>query len=174
MFGSMMTCENIQLFWQQLKHNGNIYQDALVYRQLQILNTLSNSLQQSVVGLLIFIVTLALSMNLSLLIGLISETEEDTSIIMWALFGAIAVDSAAVLLVLLGGMVAVHKTSRDKLQDAKNLTISSRWSNKYWRSCSLLKAKFGDNNFLEKLTPLRCFDMGIQLSVQFLLLSRST
>ncbi len=130
MFGSMMILENIELFWQQLKHNDNIYQNALVYRQLQILNILSNSLQQSCVGLLIFIVTLALSMNLSLLIGSIGAAGKDTSFIMQALFVAVAANCAAVLLVILGGMVAGYKRSREKLEHAKNLTIASRWSKK--------------------------------------------
>jgi len=74
-------------------------------------------------------------------------------------------------------MVAVHKTSEKMLVEANRLVGSlemSRymklWVKRFWRSCDEVKIRFGDNNFLDTLTPLRCMDTSMNLTVQVLLL----
>ncbi len=177
MFGAMMTRESIEMFWQQYKHSTNIYRDALVYRQLQIINILGNVLQKSCLGLFICVVTLAFSMNFSLLIGSISGQQQESNIIMVLMFAAVSSNTMALLLVLLGGMVEVHKQSKYTIEAGKRLksthTKYHGWTKRFWKSCPILKTKFGYGSFLEELTPLRCVDLGFGLTVQFLLLSTS-
>lgn len=88
-------------------------------------------------------------------------------------------DGVANNMVLLEGMVSMCAYSKIVLERAKYLTVDfvSRREKllikKIWRSCDKIKVKFGDSNFLEELTPLRCLDFSVDMTVQLLLLSSS-
>jgi len=43
-------------------------------------------------------------------------------------------------------------------------------SQKFYESCSPVRIKLGENNFLEEKTPLRCIDFAMGLTINFLLL----
>ncbi len=176
--GSSMTLENIKMFWKRLQNSTDIYRDSLVYRQFQIFNSLSNYLQTTCLGVVVYTTIFALSINLSLVIGFNNFPRENISSIMIGLFLIVAIENGVVILVIQGGLVSVYIASKRTILGAKHLELSiasnknRKWARKFWRSCEILKAKFGNGNFLEELTPLRCLDFAFGLTVQFLLLSR--
>ncbi len=174
---TMLIQENVQLFWKQLKASHNKYNDAMLYRQLQIFNTLCNSVQQSCLCVFIAGQTVLVSVMLCLLVGHVNEKYEETNKVMIATFTIMTVDGTLTILLTLGGMASVFKDSKSTLSATKRLesTLMVKrerlWLQKYLRSCSEIKVKFGDNNFIEELTPLRCVHFAIDLTAQFLLLS---
>lgn len=70
-------------------------------------------------------------------------------------------------------MVSVCEYSKKVLKQSKKVKeISMRRKNKVlvknlWRPCDKIKVRFGDNNFLHELTPLRCVDFSFDMTVQF-------
>lgn len=176
--GTIIFRHNIVLFWKRYKQCTYFYKDAILYRQLQILNTLSNSVQQKCLGVLISGATLFFSMNLSLVIGIVKgSNEQDFKSLMVFIHAVVINDATGGLLLLIGGMVAAYAESKQKLKCVKQLEstyktrICRRWSRRYWASCPILKTKFGDNNFLDEGTPLKCLDFAFNLTVQFLLVA---
>lgn len=175
----MMCKECLQIFLTRLKCRSDIYTDGLLYREIQIMNVISNSVQQRFLGITMTNFTIGLAMLFNLLVGFVNRTCEETNFIMIIGFALLAVDCILGLLVLLAGMAVVYVESKRKLDECKRVTelykVAScrRWTKRYWRSCYILKVKFGDGNFLEKLTPLKCLDVAFNLTVQFLLLSRN-
>ncbi len=176
---TMMLHENVVHFWERYKNTRDIYKDAILYRQLQILNILYNKVQQTFLGVFMLGVTLTLALNLSLLIGMIKGYYKESNLFMISINLIITIDAAAALLVIIGGMVSVYAESKRKLDNVKRLgsnftsRFCRRWLRRYWRSCTILKTKFGDNNFLEESTPLTCLNLSFDVAVQFLLLARS-
>lgn len=145
-----------------------------LYRELQLLNTFSNCVQQNIIGSLILGAIVATSTGLGLLVKL---NENMANVMVYGAMGMAFVDGITMLMILLGGMVSVCASSKIVLKQAKFLELSmvpkknKMWVKRVWRSCDKLKIKFGDNNFLEELTPLRCLDFSVGLTVQLLLLS---
>ncbi len=86
------------------------------------------------------------------------------------------VDSISFKLFVLGGMMRTYSMSKEVLANLKRLSFESRrervWCRKFLKSCDKLKIAFGDCNFLDELTPLRCLDVSVNLSVLILLLTR--
>lgn len=92
----------------------------------------------------------------------------------------IFLNGGSALLFLLGNLAELHLQSLKSLQCMKDLHRTVRLSlkeRKYLKrlvkSCSLIKAGFGSNNFVESLTPLNCIDFANCLTVQLLLLSKT-
>lgn len=91
--------------------------------------------------------------------------------------GLSMVDGFSTFMILFGGMVSMCAKSKTLLRQAKGVTgeLSSKkekmLNKKLWRSCDKIKVKFGDNNFLEELTPLRCLNASAEMTVQCMLLS---
>lgn len=54
--------------------------------------------------------------------------------------------------------VGIHRTMR-------------LWQEKFFISCSVIKVKFGANNFADKLTPLKAANVSLSFTVQLLLLN---
>ncbi len=129
--------------------------------------------------LLVFIYCeiLTVSVLLALLVGFLSGADKDSNIVMMATFMVTVVDAIICILVILGGIVSVYIKSKVTLQATKRLGFgisckrSRNWMRRFFRSCDVIKIKFGDNNFLEELTPFKCLDFSLNLTVQFLLLS---
>lgn len=113
--------------------------------------------------------------GLGLLVKL-NEKMDVNAMIYVAMIMAFA-DGVTMLMILLGGMVSVCASSKRVLQEAKSMkkNCASRKNQllvkKLWLSCDKIKIKFGDSNFLEELTPLRCLDFSAGMTVQILLLS---
>lgn len=167
------------MFRVELKSSSNIYRDALIYRQFQILNTLTNVVQTRILEVFIGAVILSLSMNLGVLIGISNAAQSESNIFMIAVFLLETVNGVLAILVIVGGMVWVYTKSKHIIVVAKKLEwknenrATQRWARRYWLSCVPLKIKFGDTNYLEELTPFKSLGFSLNLSVQFLLLSRS-
>ncbi len=64
---------------------------------------------------------LSLSMNLSLLIKSLGGSQQETETIMLAMFAVVTLNAIATILVMIGGIVAVHKKSKVTLEAAKKL-----------------------------------------------------
>ncbi len=118
-------------------------------------------------------------MSLASLVKFSKGTSEVASLVMMTTLGIAVIDCMFGILVILGGMVAVYTISKKTLTRAK-LAVSQttmsrydrRWAKRFLRSCNAIKIKFGANNFFDELTPLRCLDSSLNLTVQVLLLSR--
>ncbi len=177
--GTLKIRENTKIFWKRFKNSTNIYSDALLYRQLQIINILSNTFQQDCLGILIAGAILTASMNLSALIGFMDDGHQENNVFIMLVHMLMSNNSVATMLLLVGCMVSVYMESKDKLAKTKRLrivyksNIVRKWTRRYWRSCSMLKTQFGDNNFLEESTPIKCLDFSFNLTAQFLLLARN-
>ncbi len=177
--GAMLTRESLHAFWEGSTRSNNIYKNVVVYRQFQILNTLSNLIQRNCLGLLIVVGIIVMASCIGLLVGFFNGAENDTNIFLVAALVILTVDGILCYLVYLGGLVLVYTDCKRRLEFAKRLewgcgsNADRRWVKRFWKSCDVLKTRFGEDNYLEELTPLNCIDMVFNLAVQFLLLSRN-
>lgn len=150
-----------------------------LYRQLQLINTFGNNVQKNILGSLILTAIVATSAGLGLLVQLNGRMGNETNAMILVAMGMAFADGLANNMILLEGMVSMCANSKNVLKRAKYLTVDfvSRRENllikKIWISCDKIKVKFGDSNFLEELTPLRCLDFSVDMAVQLLLLSGS-
>ncbi len=178
--GSMTSKECLQIFLIKIKSGKEIFKDAVLYRELCIINILCNCVQQKYVEILMGMAICLLSISLNLMVMFINQSsQEQTNGLIVVLFALVVAECVFVLLVIFEGMVGVYKESKYKLRICKRMmnTYESvkcrRWIRRYWGSCNVLKIKFGEVNFFEELTPLRCLDLAFNLTVQLILLSRS-
>ncbi len=176
----MTILEYIQQFRTQSQaFMQNIYKQALVYRQFQVLNKMSNFLQQTCLQLFMTSAMIAVSMNLGLLVASFNGSLEEANVFLMGSFLMVTVNGTICILVVFGGMAAVYAESKHLIADEKRLELTfksrmnKRWCRMYWRSCSTIQFKFGNSNFLEEHTPLKCFDCVLNLTVQTLILSRN-
>lgn len=166
-------------FWKKLDSSLNVYNDSLMYRQYQVFNTLTNELQKTCLGVMICATILSISMTLSVLIEMSSKFHADKNIFMITALVTGAVTSAVTLLTIPGRQISVYTISERCVAAAKKTictykpNATQKWARRYWRSCNQLKIKFGDTNYLEKLTQLKCISLSLDLTIQFLLLSRA-
>lgn len=89
-------------------------------------------------------------------------------------FSSCCTNGFLIVMICLGGMVADRKESKkvlleNKMTNGKNCA-EGKVSRKFWRSCAIIKIKFGSQNYVEELKPLNCLDFSIGLVMQFLLL----
>ncbi len=118
-----------------------------------------------------------LSTIICALVRFSNGTFGETNSLMIASFGVMAVNGFFAILVSLGGLVSVFIKSKEIKKGSKMLEISyncrkeRKWARRYWKSCNVIKIKFGESNFLEELTPLKSLHFSLDLTVQFLLLS---
>ncbi len=178
MIGAMTSKECLQIFLSRVKSGKEIYEAALLYREIYIINILCNFVQQKFIGIVMSLVISTLSISLNLMVMHINRSSKvDSKSFIVAFFGLIVVECVFVILVIFEGMVGVNKESKYKLRICKRMVgiyepvKCKRWLRKYWRSCNVLKVKFGDVNFFEELTLLKCLDLSFNLTVQILLLS---
>ncbi len=156
----------------------NIYESLGMYRKLHLLNSLYNQVQKHILGVIMICAMLGISISLALLVASLSNSEQEANLIAIIAFVVAIMNSTIILLCFLSEMVAVRTKTENYLMKVKKLELRQTgrekrmWIRRYWRSCATVKIKFGENNFLEKLTPLRCLDFSVNLTVQFLLLSR--
>ncbi len=177
--GPMLMRDAIELFWKKFESGTNIQSNSEIYRKLQMFIVLLNSIQQNCFAVLLVSLLFIMSVCLGLLVKFSNEMSEEVSPIMMLTLGITVIDSMFGILVILGGMVEVFRTSKKKLVVTKVVIAQTnmsrfdrRWAKRFWRSCTIIKIKFGENNFFDELTPLRCLDFSLNLTVQVLLLSR--
>lgn len=173
---TMMFRKSINLVKSRLKSTTNYLQDAQLYRQFQIFNTFGNIIQQYIVLVLLIAATSCMSISLMSLVRLSSNLNDRNNIFVLLVYGISASNGTFAMLVLLGGMVSVYTESNNLFKIVKKLDLSCgnrvdrMWRRRYWKSCTLIKFKFGDSNFIETLTPLRCLDFSLNFTLQLLLL----
>ncbi len=165
--------ESAHILWEKLQRTTEFYKSTVIYRELQLLNIFCNIVQQSCLGLGIAAAIFIISASVALLVRI------ENNFLIKLTLGIAAIDSLVCLLLVVSGMTSVHKKSKKILKSVyilqKQRTIMSKsilmWSRKFWISCDCIKIKFGEMNYLEELTPLKCFDFSLNLTVQILLLS---
>ncbi len=168
--------EKLQYFLTALKNCVELHHNLQMYRDLQIFNTLLNKVQHNCLAIMMAGNIIISSVSLVFLVRVGNSNVIGLNLI---IIGAIVfafVDSISFILFLLGGMIQTYILSKKLLANVKRLGYKSRqervWSRKFLKSCDKIRIKFSDCNFLEELTPLRCFDIAVNLSVQILLLTR--
>jgi len=151
----------------------SVYENAKVYRFIQILAVLFNSIFRQLLLILITGSIFVASVCLAACVKLNWNFSNVFSLIMSLSLG---VDTTAVLIVVLGGMVTSYLQSKLTFQNLRLISLSkfSKRESKHFqlflKSCPHIKIRFGSTNFLEPLTPLNCVAFVINLTVQMLLL----
>lgn len=150
---------------------------CMMYRHIQLLTNLCNEVHQKYL-LSSMIVTSILILSCSLVPLVQIPISSDNAPVLCMLLGA-CLDSLFYELFCLGGMVTVHKKSKIFIRKLKleacivsESVGNGRWTRKFARSCAPIKIKFGSNNFIEELTPLKCLTCSLRLTVQILLVAR--
>lgn len=148
-----------------------------MYRHVQLLSSIGNEIQQKT---LIFPVIVACVLNSAYCLAMMVVTPftSENCIVHCVLVG-VYLDTTFYLLFCLGGMVAVRKMSKYFLRklNAQFYLSPSRIKERkaiksLKRSVKLIKIKFGTNNFVEELTPLRFLNLAARISIQILLSER--
>lgn len=147
----------------------------IAFRQIQVLVTLANNIsQESALTSLIIAGIAGISTGLAMLIRIPWTSD---NIIKLFIFMCCTINGFLILLVCLGGMVAVHRESKHLLQKTKRThhytgksQMERKMYRKFWRCCAVTKIKFGGTNYVEELTPVNCLNFSINVTVQFLLL----
>ncbi len=178
---STMLISNImEIFWNRLKFGRDLYYDAVLYRQIQVINILYNLLQQDSLLLFMYSQMTVVSVLLAILVGFMNGRNGKSNIVLVLTFVVINGEAVIGILVILGGMVLIYMKSKHILKDARRLVVKienkrdRKWLRKFFRSCAIFRVKFGSSNFLEELTPFRCIDFAFNLTIQFVLLSTNT
>ncbi|CAL8121079.1 unnamed protein product [Orchesella dallaii] len=112
------------------------------------------------------------SVSMAAMIRLNWDNSNVLSILM-AVF--VFINTMAVLVISLGGMVTVHLKSKELGQQFKWSSVEykrgqMKWLSKFIKSCGFIKIYFGRTNFLEALTPVHCINFTINFSLQLLLI----
>lgn len=149
-----------------------------MYRNVQVLSTLWNKVQQNLLGAFIVGATLDVASSLALLSKGVKEKSFNNLTI--GALGLTAIEGIAGLLLMLETPISINRESKKLLANVKQYQymkvgipgMKSKWGKLFWKSCAALRIKFGENNFLEEATSIRCLDWANDLTVQILLLSR--
>lgn len=133
---------------------------------------LCNKAQQDTLAVLVTGSICIVGSSLSVVVRLASS--DDSSPITIAIFAVASIDAGAALLIVFGGIVGVYVESERvrgmELHFLPYNTKGRKLMKKFWKSCQLIKIKFGASHFVEQVTPLLCMDFAISLAVQMLLL----
>lgn len=185
----MMLIDCLRIFWSSLRlsKNAETLQKAwLLYRQLQLLGSLNNEIQQGIVLTIMLVDGVFLhALSLSSVVRLFKQFSEGHPLPMipFSVFLMVTIDTLLLVIVTFGGMSAVYRESKHIIKRKAKWHIHScfdtpsaysrmdlKWQEKFHKSCPLVKVKFGGNNFIEELTPLNCINMAVGMTVQLLLL----
>lgn len=156
-----------------------IYQIRICYRKIQILECLCNDVQQSdlmVVTIMGGTLVLISAIDAALMVP---WTLENAPGLLY--FVLVAVNLSLYLLVGVGTMSEIFQEFEDLLNRLKRRRIMIgqhrkrlcfQWRERFYLSCTPVKFKFGEFNFVDRLTPLKCISFAINQSVSILLLSK--
>jgi len=150
-----------------------------LYRQLQILAVLSNSILQTSTLAFTMVALLIMSVSGTVVVKLDWSIRNAVALSFFARSGMECVN--AFLVIFGGGMVPIHLMSREifvKLRSrfanrsgfACANRVERKWFELFCQSCPPLRVRIGESNYVEALTPLRCLECGIQLTVHMLLI----
>lgn len=143
------------------------------YRTLQVLGILMNEIQKrAIVSTLIVLGIPLLSFCCTLLL-----TSSGSSLHIFGFFAVAGLLMIAVFLIVLGGMSQLHQESKKCIMKCSSCPCRKtsrneyKWQRNFLASCTLIKANFGEINFVDYLTPLRCIDFSMNLTVSLVLLN---
>lgn len=183
--GTISLIDCLKIFWLSLRDEMEIGRIGSCgdYRQLQLLDNLNNAIQQKVMTPSILIMNIVFhAICLSASVFIIKDYHIGGSFAALAYFGMMTIDLFLMLLVLYGGMSCVYKESKHLLLNVKSSQGQAvregkskkirMWQSKFFKSCTILKVRFGGNNFVDALTPLNSLNVSLGLVVQLLLLKQ--
>lgn len=152
----------------------SLFKNLPVYRHIQLIANLCNEIQQKIlIPTIIAGATISVGVSTAILVH---TSINLTNLPLILSISMICVNAALVLLFCLGGMADVYKESILIFRQVKARVFGAtgrknkKLTETFVKSCSILKIKFGGNNFVEALTPLNCLSHGMQLAVQILLI----
>lgn len=156
----------------------DLYNKALIYREIQILGNLNNTVQRHLITP-VFIVLALIVQGLSAYI-LVRLTWSYENLIPLGMYTVLLVNCALAIIVCIGGMANIRVESVKILQEIRNHEIffvcrghargmEFKWLRSYHRSCAPIQIKFG-TNFVEAKTPVRCMEVAVSITVNLLLL----
>lgn len=150
---------------------------SVMIRNIQLLSNLCNEIQQTVLLTTLIVGTVMVTSGCLVPLLQIPRTTKNAPVL-FMLLGC-CVESIICELFVFSGMVTVHKKSKALIRQLMCETCFKRKNRKdgrlirkFARSCCPIKIKFGANNFIEELTPLKCVTFALRLTVQILLLTR--
>lgn len=152
------------------------FQVSVIYRHIQLLSILCSEIQQKILMVSLICSTIVVSSFCLATLAHISFNTDNFSVMCILL--CTYLDSTFASLFCFGGMVSVNQKSKVFIQKLKSRRSSSQvemenlWIRKFARACMPIKMKFGENNFFESLTPLKCLNCAARLTIQILLCER--
>lgn len=184
--GNMILLDCQKIFWIQLENEripSRMRKASLVFREVQILGNLSNSIQDGIMTTSLLsasIIGHALSFCATILLVKVTFVDHGIqAITSLALFASITVVTVLVIIVTFGGMSKVFQESKIIFWEVKwhkyQLMVDGvpgrvrSWQFQFFRSWFPVKIRFGANNFVEELTPLNAASYSLGLVVQLLL-----
>lgn len=151
--------------------------DELMYRKIQVLNGLCNEVQRGAPMFLIMFC--GAFINAVAMTGMALVPWSKANVLPLAVFVVLLVYTILFLLVFLGGMANILQYSRRLLQKRRTLELvlgsngnlnPKKRKQKFYVSCQPIKFKFGELNFVDRLTPLNCTVFANRMTLQLLLL----
>lgn len=146
-----------------------------MYCHIQLLCSLCNEIQQQMMLVpFLFTATLINAFSLATLVHIHFSQNKIVSCVLMSAF----INMTLVILFVFGGMASVNRKSKQFIQSltshhniARN-EMERLWTRKFAKACQPMKVKFGTNNFIEALTPLKCLSCAARLTIQILLCER--
>ncbi len=150
-----------------------------MYRNIQVLNILCNEAQKNVLMPFVILVGIGMeSMGTAALLRISWNYEN----MFWLMcFGVLAVTAILAILLVLGGMAQTFQESKSILArlQKKNCGVrlkprkgrlASKWRKRFYWSCTPVKIRVGEINFIDRHTPLNCLNFANGLTVNILLI----
>ncbi len=159
----------------------SLYRASLMYRKIQILNGLCNEFQQNPLTIVLMTASIVIQAISMAGVALIPWKEDNYVALVCCTQAMIY--GTLVVLVYLGGMAKIFQKSKQVLHRKRlcSVNISKsrdpcnlKWSNKFYLSCTPVRFRFGNVNYIDRLTPLTCTVFANRLTLQFLLLGIKT
>lgn len=154
----------IQFAENQVETSKDVYKSLETYRQIHILNTFNNQLQKKTFGCLMVYSIFGISIGLALLVTCLRGNQQKGVILAIVTYTLAISNGSFIIIFVLSDMVTVRLKSERYLMKVRTSRLNYicrtkiRWIRRFWSSGVKIKIEFGANNFLENLTPLKCFD----------------
>jgi len=147
-----------------------------LYREIQVLGVLNNCILKTSTLVLTLIVIFLVASSITLFVKLDRSLENALAL---AFFLLVGIQSFIFLLICLGGMSGPYVESGKVIETFKREVLCTKtkpgfeykWLQRFVRSCAPVKVKIGENNFIERETPLKCVDVAFNITLNLLLLS---
>ncbi|CAL8121576.1 unnamed protein product [Orchesella dallaii] len=156
--------------------------EILKFREIQMLALLNNVIIQNALLMFTFCMIILISLAITVFVKLEWNTENIMAFTLFSCSGSNA--TQFFLMCMGGGMIGIYSTSKELFAMIKRkqkyttgktfLTVRQHFGHKrltrFCRSCTPIRIKLGESNFVEELTPLKCISAAVELTVNVLLL----